>query len=129
MSIPERPAATHYRWEDIPLEQLSPTIARKFVSAEKLMIAQVFLKKGAEVPRHSHFNEQITFISSGALQFWLGEDEQQQLIVRAGELLVIPSNVLHRAYAIEDTLDIDIFNPPREDWISGTDSYLRQEKV
>jgi len=129
MTIRERPAAIHYRWDDIPLEHLSATIGRKFVSAEKLMIAQVFLKKGAEVPRHSHVNEQITFISSGALQFWIGEEEQQQLIVRAGELLVIPSNVLHRAYAVEDTLDIDIFNPPREDWISGTDSYLRQEKA
>jgi quercetin dioxygenase-like cupin family protein len=128
MNIRERPAATHYRWDDIPLEQLNPRIARKFVSAEKLMIAQVFLKKGADVPRHSHVNEQITFISSGALQFWIGDDERQEVIVRAGELLVIPSNVVHRAYALEDTLDIDIFNPPREDWISGTDSYLRQEK-
>jgi quercetin dioxygenase-like cupin family protein len=83
------------------------------------------LKKGVDVPRHSHENEQITYILEGALQFWLGANDERELIVRAGEVLVIPSNVPHRALALEDTLDMDVFNPPRQDWLDGTDAYIR----
>ena len=81
--------------------------------------------EGDDVPRHSHDNEQITYILHGALQFWFGADDGREIIVRAGEVLVIPSNVPHRALALEDTLDVDIFNPPRQDWLAGTDAYLR----
>lgn len=89
------------------------------------MIAHVYFKKGDDVPRHSHDNEQITYILHGALQFWFGAADGREIIVRAGEVLVIPSNVPHRALALEDTLDVDIFNPPRQDWLTGTDAYLR----
>jgi unsaturated pyranuronate lyase len=96
------------------------------VSTQRMTIAHVYLKKGDEVPRHSHENEQITYILSGALEFWLGPDDQQHVIVRAGEVLVIPPDLPHRALALEDTLDVDVFNPPREDWINKTDDYLRR---
>ena len=91
-----------------------------------MMIAHVRLKKGDEVPTHSHENEQITYILEGALHFWLGPQGDREVTVRAGEVLVIPSNLEHRAVALEETLDVDVFNPPRQDWLDGTDAYLRR---
>ncbi len=90
-----------------------------------MMIAHVYLKKAAEVPRHSHENEQITYVLEGALKFQLGENGEREVIVRAGDVLVIPSYLPHAAVALEDTLDVDVFNPPRQDWLAGTDDYLR----
>ena len=116
----------HSTWEAVPLEAMSDVISRKIFTGEKAMVAQVFLKKDAVVPLHSHESEQITYILSGALHFWLGAAGDQEVVVRAGEVLVIPSNVPHRALALEDTLDVDVFNPPREDWLNGTDAYLRK---
>jgi quercetin dioxygenase-like cupin family protein len=118
-------AAKLYRWAEIPLEQLRGTITRKLVTSERMMIAHVYLKQGDEVPLHSHENEQITYILSGALRFWLGKNDAEHVTVRAGEVLVIPSNLPHRALALEDTLDLDVFCPPRQDWLAGTDAYLR----
>ena len=115
---------THQRWDAMPRETVTDAIDRKFVHGERLMLAQVFLKKGAVVPRHSHENEQVTWILEGALRFWIGADESEVIDVRAGETLVIPSNVPHKAEALEDTLDIDAFNPPRADWINKTDAYF-----
>ena len=91
-----------------------------------MMLTHVYLKRGAVVPRHSHDNEQITYILEGALRFWIGEDEAQVFDVRAGEVLCIPPNVPHKAEALEDTLDVDIFSPPRQDWLDKTDDYLRR---
>jgi quercetin dioxygenase-like cupin family protein len=78
------------------------------------------------VPQHSHENEQITYILEGALHFWLGPNGDREQTVHAGEVLVIPSNLEHRALALADTLDVDVFNPPRQDWLNGTDGYLRR---
>jgi len=114
-----------YRWAELPAEPLKGGITRRLVTGERMMIAHVYLKTGDDVPRHSHENEQITYILSGALQFWLGEHDEQELTVRAGEVLVIPSHLPHRALALEDTLDVDVFCPPRADWLAGTDAYLR----
>lgn len=118
--------ADHYRWNDLRAEPLKGGITRKLITGERMMIAHVHLKKGDEVPQHSHENEQITYILEGALHFWLGPKGDQELTVRAGEVLVIPSNLEHRAVALEDTLDVDVFNPPRQDWLNGTDAYLRR---
>jgi quercetin dioxygenase-like cupin family protein len=116
----------HYRWDAMPAEQLKKGLSRKLITGERMMIAHVYLKKGEEVPRHSHDNEQLTYILSGALHFWFDtESAEQEIIVRAGEVVVIPSNLPHRAIALEDTLDVDVFCPPREDWLAGTDAYLR----
>ena len=119
-------AVTFHRWDDMPKERVTDTIARRLVVSERMMLAHVYLAKGAIVPRHSHENEQITYILQGALHFWLGEDGSHEIVVRAGEVLHIPSNVPHRAVALEDTLDVDVFDPPRQDWLDGTDHYLRQ---
>lgn len=115
----------HYRWKDVTLEKLKGTMSRRMISGQRTMIAHVHFKKGDDVPTHSHENEQITYILSGALHFWFGADEVNEIIVRAGEVVVIPSMVPHRALALEDTLDVDVFCPPRQDWLAGTDSYLR----
>lgn len=118
--------AKHYRWKEIPAEPMKGGITRRLITGDRMMIAHVYLKKGDDVPQHSHENEQITYILEGALNFWLGEKGERELTVRAGEVLVIPSYLPHRALAVEDTLDVDVFNPPRQDWLNGTDAYLRR---
>jgi quercetin dioxygenase-like cupin family protein len=115
----------HYRWAELPAERLKGGLTRRLITSERMMIAHVHFKKGDDVPWHSHENEQITYILEGALRFWLGANGEHEFTVRSGEVLVIPSNLPHRALALEDTLDVDIFNPPRQDWLAGTDAYLR----
>ena len=110
-------------WESVPLEVMSDMISRKIVTGDKAMVAQVFLKKDAVVPEHHHESEQITYILEGALKF---EIEGKEVIVRKGEVLSIPSNVPHRAVALEDTVDLDIFSPIRTDWLTKHDAYLRR---
>ncbi len=117
--------ATHHRWADLPREELKPGLHRRLISTERLMVAHVYLEPGTIVPSHAHENEQITYILEGVLRFWLGDDEAQQVDVAAGEVLHIPSWLPHRAQALERTLDIDIFCPPRADWLDGSDVYLR----
>jgi len=113
----------YFTWESVPLEVMSEMISRKVISGEKAMVAQVFLKRGAVVPEHHHESEQITYILEGALKFEL---EGQEVIVRKGQVLRIPSNAPHRAVALEDTLDLDIFSPIRTDWLTRNDAYLRR---
>jgi quercetin dioxygenase-like cupin family protein len=118
-------SVTHYTWNELPRENVSPLLDRRLIIGDRMMIAHVYLKKGCIVPKHSHANEQITYILEGELKFWIGEDESQIVHVKAGEVLTIPSNVPHKAEALEDTLDVDIFDPPRQDWLDKTDAYLR----
>lgn len=119
---------TLYRWEDMEPETVTDVIRRRLVTGERGMLAEVLLDRGAVVPKHSHDNEQFTYILEGALRFWLGEDGETELVVRAGEVLHIPSNVPHRAEALEDTVDLDVFCPPRQDWLDGTDTYFHAEE-
>jgi quercetin dioxygenase-like cupin family protein len=116
----------HYRWDDLPREQLSPLIGRRLITGDQMMLAHVYLTKGAIVPTHSHENEQLTYILDGRLRFWLGDDESEVVEVEAGEVLHIPAHVVHKAEALEDTLDVDVFHPPRQDWLDGSDAYLRE---
>ncbi|HXF29452.1 MAG TPA: cupin domain-containing protein [Chlamydiales bacterium] len=111
----------------IPFEKLSPerltdTITRRYVYGEKGMLVRFELQKGAIIPLHHHPNEQITYIVSGKVKVTI---DGKDLIVSSGEVLIIPSNVAHQFEALEDTIDIDLFSPPRQDWISGDDSYFR----
>jgi quercetin dioxygenase-like cupin family protein len=118
-------AVNHYRWDDMPAEPLKPGLSRKLITGERMMIAHVYFKKGEVVPQHSHDNEQLTYVLNGALHFRFGAKGEQEITVRAGEVVVIPSNLPHSAVALEDTLDVDVFSPPRQDWLAGTDAYLR----
>ena len=117
---------TFYRWDDVERERVTAMLDRKLITGDSLMLSHVFLKKGCIVPKHQHHNEQFTYIIDGALRFWIGDDQSEEVIVRAGEVLHIPSNVWHKAEALEDTLDMDVFSPPREDWLNHTDTYFHR---
>jgi len=112
----------HVPWSSVEVEALNPLLGRHFVVGQNIMLARVLLKKGCIVPEHSHPNEQLTFILQGALKFWI---DGKVIVVNAGECLTIPPNMPHKAEALEDTVDFDVFSPPRADWMSGTDAYLR----
>jgi quercetin dioxygenase-like cupin family protein len=116
-------AAKYTKWNDIEVEALNPLIGRQMVVGTDVMVARILLKKGARVPLHSHHNEQVTYILEGALHFYI---DNKEITVSAGEVLCIPPNMPHEAVALEDTVDLDVFNPPRQDWLDGTDAYLRQ---
>ena len=128
-SVKSRPRANkaeqemrHIRWNAVPLEDLNPLLQRHFVVGQNVMLARVLLKKGCIVPEHSHHNEQLTYILEGALKFWI---DGKEIVVNAGEVLAIPPHMPHKAEALADTVDLDVFNPPRADWINKTDQYLR----
>jgi quercetin dioxygenase-like cupin family protein len=112
-----------HSWKDMSWEEVTNDISRKIITGVNEMISQVYLKRNALVPEHSHVSEQISYIVEGSLRFWVGGEE---LVLRAGELLVIPPNVPHKALALEDTLDIDIFSPIRQDWLDHTDTYFHR---
>ena len=115
---------TFTRWQDIEVEKMSSHIGRQFLVGTNMMLARVLLKKDAHVPLHSHLNEQIAYILEGSLKFLI---DGKEIIVRAGEVLCIPPHMPHEAFALEDTIDLDIFNPPRQDWLDRDDAYLRAE--
>ena len=119
------PSPQLHRWDDLPRERVTDLLHRRLICGERLMLAQVSLLKGCVVPAHSHENEQLTYVLDGALHFWLGEDGSEEVLVRRGEVLVLPPNVRHKGEALEDTLVIDVFSPPRLDWLNKTDDYLR----
>lgn len=119
--------ARFVRWDDLPWEPVTERIRRRLISGERAMLAVVRLDAGSIVPRHAHDNEQFTYILEGALRFWLGEDGRREVVVRAGEVLHIPSGLPHKAEALEDTIDLDVFSPPRQDWLDGTDDYFHAD--
>jgi quercetin dioxygenase-like cupin family protein len=122
-------AVRHEKWAEIPSETVTTDIARRLFTGERMMLAQVYLDKGAIVPWHSHENEQLTWVLEGALRFCIGEEgspDMKEMVIGAGDVLYIPSNVPHKAQALEDTLDVDVFSPPRQDWLSHTDTYFQK---
>ena len=114
--------AKYIPWNTVEREKLNPLIDREMLTGQNLMLARVIMKKGAHVPLHHHHNEQVTYILEGTLKFAI---DGKEIVVKAGEVLCIPPNVPHEAWALEDTIDLDVFNPPREDWLNKTDDYLR----
>jgi quercetin dioxygenase-like cupin family protein len=113
------PAQLKYiAWSSVELEELKPLLQRQLIVGQNIMVARVLLQKGAIVPEHSHHNEQVTYVLEGALKFWI---DGREIVVRAGEVLTIPSHMPHQAEALEDTVDLDIFNPPRADWLNKTE--------
>ena len=123
----QRERVRTFRWDEMEKEFVVDGIERRLITGDRMMLAHVYLKRGAVVPLHSHDNEQLTYILEGALRFWIGDEESEAFDVRAGEVLHIPSNVPHKAEALEDTLDVDVFSPPRQDWLDKTDDYFRRK--
>jgi quercetin dioxygenase-like cupin family protein len=119
-----KPAETPklYRWTDIEPEPMNPLVTRQYIVGSNTMLARLVLKKGAHVPEHRHFHEQISHVIEGALEFRI---DGKLVAVRAGEILCIPPHVPHEVLALEDSVALDVFNPPRQDWIDGDDAYLR----
>ena len=117
-------ALKYIPWNQVERERLNDLIDREMVVGEKIMMARVIMKKGAHVPRHYHHNEQVTYILEGALKFAI---DGKEIVVHSGEVLCIPSNMPHEAWALEDTLELDVFTPPREDWLNKSDAYLRHD--
>jgi quercetin dioxygenase-like cupin family protein len=115
-----------YRWDSMKKERVSDMLERRLITGDRMMLAHVYLKKGCIVPKHSHENEQLTYILEGALKFRMGDDGAEEITVHAGEVLLIPSNMPHQAEALEETLDVDVFSPPRQDWLDKKDDYLRR---
>ena len=111
----------HYRWADIPNEQITSTIARRFITGDSVTVGRFELKQGGLVPSHAHANEQISIVLSGALRFTI---DGQETIVRAGEVMQIPGNAAHQVEVLEDTVVVDVFSPVRQDWIDKTDTYF-----
>ncbi len=122
----EKPAVRHFRWESMEKEKVTDAISRRVITGDGVMLAQMHLRKGGVVPMHSHPNEQVTYLLEGALRFWIGEEREERTL-RAGEVLHTPSNLPHAAEALEDCLVLDVFCPPREDWLKGTDDYFRRK--
>ena len=123
--VSAQPVRLH-RWDEIALEKVTEMISRKFVTGEREMIAQVYLKKGALVPMHSHESEQMTYVLQGALKFLINGEE---ITVREGEVLHIPSWIEHQAEALDDTFELDLFSPIRQDWLDHTDTYFHNTAV
>jgi quercetin dioxygenase-like cupin family protein len=115
-------AVQHVRWQEVPAENMNPLFDRQYVVGDQVMVARISMKRGCLVPQHSHRHEQISHVLSGVLRFTV---DGKEITLGAGELLLIPPHVLHAAEALEDTVAIDTFTPPREDWIDKTDQYLR----
>ncbi len=103
-----------HRWDEIALDKITEMISQKIIAGEREMLAQIYLKRGALVPMHAHESEQMTYVLQGALKCLVGGEE---LLVREGEVLHIPSGTPHQAEALEDTFELDVFSPVREDWV------------
>jgi len=119
-------AVRKFTWKEMPKEPVTEVIDRRVITGERVMLAHVYLQKGSIVPMHQHENEQLTYILEGGLRFWIETEDADPIEVRAGQVLTIPPNVPHKAEALEDTCDVDVFSPPRQDWLDGTDTYFRQ---
>ncbi len=112
-------------WDHLTVEKMGPGLGRRFVTGDKLMVSQLFLKAGTVVPKHSHGNEQVSNLISGRLEFSFGEDLSDVRIAAGGDIIVIPGGVPHKVVVLEDCVVFDTFAPPRQDWLDGTDDYLR----
>jgi quercetin dioxygenase-like cupin family protein len=116
-------SVAHHRLLDLEAEQLTPQIKRRMLWGQRLMAAYLEFQRGTVVAVHSHENEQLTYCLSGLMRFALPQGE---LLLRPGEVLLIPGGVPHGAEFLEDTVEMDFFSPPRQDWIDRTDAYLRR---
>ena len=122
---PTRAESKHLPWGLVELEELNPLLQRQCIVGNRVMVARLVLRKGCIIPLHSHHNEQVTCVLEGALKFWI---DGKEIVVHAGEVLTIPPHMPHKAEAVVDTINLDVFDPPRKDWMEKTDLYLRAKR-
>ena len=122
---PTRAEPKHLPWSSVELEELNPLLQRQFIVGNRVMVARLVLRKGCIIPLHSHHNEQVSCVLEGGLKFWI---DGKEVVVHAGEVLTIPPHMPHKAEAVVDTIALDVFDPPRKDWIEKTDRYLRAKR-
>ena len=108
--------ATFYKWADLPEVDFTPQIKRRLITGEKVMLLNLTLAKGGVVGEHQHPHEQISYVLSGALEFTVNGEKS---VVSSGEGVVLPSNVPHAVVALEDSHVLDVFSPPREDFLTN----------
>ena len=113
-------------WDDVELETVNANMRRRIVTGERMTVAKIYLKDGFLVPLHSHENEQITQVVAGRMRFAFGDDRSEVMELGPGDVVVIPSNLPHEALAIGDVEEMDMWTPRRDDWLDGTDDYLRE---
>jgi quercetin dioxygenase-like cupin family protein len=113
-------------WDNVLVEQVNPSMQRRMLWGEKLMIAKMKFRDGFVVPLHHHIHEQVTQVISGQMRFWFGENKEQVMDLFPGDVIVIPSNVPHEALMIGEVEGMDAWAPPRQDWLDKTDDYLRK---
>ena len=116
---------SHHRWADLPAEAVTESIARRYLTGDRVTVARFELKRGGVVPRHAHENEQVSCVLSGALKFVF---DGRDVLVGAGEVMQIPGGIAHEVAVLEDTVVLDVFSPVRQDWIDGTDTYFRKAR-
>jgi quercetin dioxygenase-like cupin family protein len=112
-------APQHHRWTDLSSQALTESIQRRYFTADRVTVARFELKKGGVVPRHTHENEQVSCVLTGALRFQF--DEREIMVMQ------IPGGIAHAVTVLEDTVVIDVFSPVRQDWIDGTDTYFTRK--
>ena len=115
-------------WDQVPVEEVAPGMKRRIITGEKLMVARMSFKDGFLVPLHSHIHEQVTQCISGKMRCWLGANKEQVMDLGPGDVVVIPGNLPHEVLMIGDVEEVDTWSPPRQDWLDGTDSYLKDDK-
>ena len=113
-------------WSKVDVEEVNSSLKRQIIYGKNIMVAKMKIKDGFIVPLHHHENEQISQVISGSIRFWFGEDREQTLDLNAGEVVIIPGNLPHEALMLEDVEVVDTFSPPRQDWIEGSDDYLKK---
>ena len=113
-------------WNNIPVDQVNEKMKRQFIYGENIMVAKMEFEDGFTVPWHSHENEQVTEVIEGVLRFWFDDNEEEHIDLTAGDSIIIPGNRRHKALMVGKVVETDTFSPPRQDWIDGSDAYLRK---
>ena len=96
------------------VEMFPGVVRRTLASGDRATVVEVTMARGAKVPIHTHEHEQVGYVARGRVRFEIGGDTQD---VPEGDSYLVPSDVPHMATALEDSIAIDIFSPPRTEYL------------
>jgi quercetin dioxygenase-like cupin family protein len=112
-------------WDQVEIETVNKGMRRQIITGDKMTVARIFFEDGFVVPMHSHHNEQITQVVKGKMTFLIGSDDPEEIMLGPGDVVVIPAHVPHQATCVGAVEEVDMWSPRRDDWLDGTDDYLR----